>query len=359
LIGWKVLRGRRPVSLLTALAASAALLIAPLTDHGPPAPMQTVEQVWPKAKHAVLTADLADGTAYQPLLFFTATASAGTAPTKNGKSLRLLIRQANGSLRQLRSLPISHDPSIPAITVAGGLLVWVESTGDGHQELWSADLRGGAAGRLTADTGDARFYQSDDDLVVAGGRIHWVAAGPGDTTQVRSVALSGGAVDVRSEPGTWAFSAWPWLTNGVVNSAGATLFRNLATGQDRRIPVTDRGVTACSPTWCQIALLTRTGDTRLDFMHPDGSARRTIGGVEAATVISDVGELDRYEVYSNLTATSQLTGNVQLLIYEISTRRTAEVSPDAFSVFYRAGILSWSTGTQQSFIRHALDLRSL
>ena len=87
--------------------------------------------------------------------------------------------------------------------------------------------------------------------------------------------------------------------------------------------------------------------------------RRTIGGRESATVIPDVAELDRYEVFSNLTATSQLTGNVQLLVYEIGTRRTAEVSPDAFAVSYRAGILSWSTGTQQSFIRHALDLRTL
>jgi len=47
-----------------------------------------------------------------------------------------------------------------------------------------------------------------------------------------------------------------------------------------------------------------------------------------------------------------------VLMYEIATRRTAEISPDAFSVAYRGGVLSWSTGTQQSFVRHALDLRS-
>jgi hypothetical protein len=346
------------VALLTALAAGGALLVAPLDDHTPPAPVQSVEQVWPKAGHATLAADLADGTAYQPLLFLTVNDSAGTAPTKNGKSLRLLIRHADGSLRQLRELPIARDPSIPAITVAGGLLVWVENLGE-HQELWSADLRGGPARRLTADTGDARFYQSDYDLVVADGRVHWVAAGPGGTTQVRSVALGGGPVDVRAEPGTWSFSAWPWLSDGVVNSAGATVLRNLTTGQDRPIPATSRGVTACSPAWCQVALLTKDGTPGLDLMRPDGSARRTIGGDESATVLADVAELDRYEVFSNLTATSQLTGNVQLMLYEISTRRTAEVSPDAFSVAYRAGILSWSTGTQQSFIRHALDLRTL
>ena len=357
--GWSALRGRRPVSLLTALAASAALLVAPLAGHNQPVPLQSVAQVWPNARHAVVTADLADGTSYQPLLFFTATDSVGSAPTKDGKALRLLIRHADGSLRQLRRLPTGADPSFPAVTVAGGLLVWAESTAGGHQELWSADLRGGPARRLTADTGDARFYQSQYDLVVAAGRVHWVAAGPGDTTQVRSVALTGGPTDVRNEPGTWAFTAWPWLSDGVVNSAGTTVLRNVTTGQDRPVPATARGVTACSPTWCQVVSLTKDGTPRIDLMHPDGSARRTIAGGAAATVIADVAVLDRYEVISQLTPTSELTGNVQLLLYEISTRRTVEVSPDAFSVAYRAGILSWSTGTQQSFIRHALDLRSL
>jgi hypothetical protein len=358
LAGWGALRGRRPVSLLTALAASAALLIAPLGGHDKPAPLQTVEQVWPAAKHATLIATLPDGTAYQPLLFFTANDSVGTAPTRNGKSLRLIIRPADGRLRQLRELPISHDPSIPAITVAGGLLVWAEST-TATQELWSADLRGGPARRLTANAGDARFYQSQYDLVVADGRVHWVAAGRGDATEVRSVALSGGPVDVRDEPGTWAFAAWPWLSDGVVNSAGTTVLRNVITGQDRPIPNTARGVTACSPTWCQVVLLTKKGTPEIDLMRPDGSAHRVIADGNPATVISDVAVLDRYEVISQLTPASELTGNIQLLLYEISTRRTAEVSADAFSVAYRAGILSWSTGTQQSFIRHALDLRSL
>lgn len=356
--GWGVLRGRRPVSLLTALAASAALLIAPMGGNGKPAPLQTVAEVWPNAKHATMTADLPDGTAYQPQLFFTPADSAGTAPTKDGKWFRVLIRHADGGLRLLRSLPNGHDPSIPAMTVAGGLLVWAEST-TGHQELWCADLGGGPARLLTADTGDARFYESQYDLVVAAGRVYWVAAGPNDTTQVRSVALAGGPTDVRAEPGTWAFTAWPWMTNGVVNSAGATALRNVTTGQDRPIPATTRGVTACSPTWCQVVSITKDGSTRIDLMHPDGSARRTIAGGDANTVIADVALLDRYEVISQQTSTSQLTGNVQVLIYEIATRRTAEVSPDAFSVAYRGGILSWSTGSQQSFIRHALDLRSL
>ena len=58
-------------------------------------------------------------------------------------------------------------------------------------------------------------------------------------------------------------------------------------------------------------------------------------------------------------ATSELTGNAQLLIYEIATRRTVEISPDAGQVGYRGGVLWWSTGNQDTFVRHSLDLRTV
>jgi hypothetical protein len=369
-VSWRVLRGRRSVSLLTALAASAALLIAPFGNHGPPPPLQTVTEVWPNAKHATLIATLADGTFYQPLIFTSATTSVGAASSKDNKFLRLLILAADGKTREIRRLPADHDPSFPAAVLSGTTLVWAESTTRGHVEIWAADLRGGAAHQLTADAGDARFYQSQYDLVVGQGRVHWVAAGPDGTTEVRSVALSGGPSDVRVEQGTWAFTDWPWLSNGVVSSAGATTLRNALTGRDVALPTAPRGVTACTPTWCQLVSLGKDGNSKIELMHPDGSERRTVavgdpnaggGGNagDAETVIADVALLNRFEVFARLTATSELTGNVQVMLYEISTRHTVEISPDAFAVSFRAGILSWSTGTQQSFLRHALDLRTL
>ena len=69
--------------------------------------------------------------------------------------------------------------------------------------------------------------------------------------------------------------------------------------------------------------------------------------------------LDRFEVLSQQTAVSDLTGHLQLLVYDVTTRSTVEISPDAFDVSYRAGVLWWSTGTQQSFLRHAVDLRTV
>ena len=339
--------------------ASGALLFLPPAVKRPPAPPVTAAQAWPAAKRGSVPADLPDGTPFEPIMFIDAKDSIGTAPSKNGKILRLLLRNANGSVRQLRSLPISRDPSFESPTAAGDVLVWSESTAD-HDQLWTMNLRDGRPPRLlTADTGDARFYQSQYDLVVAGGRVYWVAA-PSDTvTEVRSVALTGGPVDVRTEDGMWSLSAWPWLVNGVVASAGTTMLRNLATGQTITIPSTSKSVTGCSPLWCRVVSLADDGYTKIEMMHPDGTGRRQIADGAAATVIADVGVLDRFEVLSNTTATSELTGNVQLLVYEIATRSTVEISPDAGNVSYRNGVLWWSTGNQESFLRHALDLRTV
>ena len=160
-------------------------------------------------------------------------------------------------------------------------------------------------------------------------------------------------------PGEWALSAWPWLVDGVTAARGATMLRNLTTGQEKRVPTSSRGVTACSPSWCRVVSLTGEGRSRVEVMRPDGSSRRTAAEGTVETVIVDVAVLDRFEVISQQTATSDLTGHLQLLAYDVTTRSTVEISPDAFDVSYRAGVLWWSTGTQQSFLRHAVDLRTV
>jgi hypothetical protein len=197
--------------------------------------------------------------------------------------------------------------------------------------------------------------------VIAEGRVHWVAAGPGNDTEVRSVAVGGGSVEVRDEPGDWALSAWPWLVDGITSGVGATMLRNITTDGTRPVPTSNAGVTACSPDWCQMVSPIRNGEARIEIMHPDGSDRRTAAEGATTTVIADVVVLDRFEVVAQQTATSGLTGGIQLLVYDVKARSTIEVSPDAFGVSYRTGVLWWSTGSQQSqsFLRHALDLRTV
>jgi hypothetical protein len=69
--------------------------------------------------------------------------------------------------------------------------------------------------------------------------------------------------------------------------------------------------------------------------------------------------LDRFEVFAQVGPNSPLTGNVQLLVFEVATRRTVEISPDADRVSYLNGVLSWSTGNLESYVWHAIDLRTI
>ncbi|MFI7546736.1 hypothetical protein [Actinoplanes sp. NPDC049599] len=352
---------RSRFGLAAALVAGAALLVLPAGGNAQPAAPVTAAAAWPQAQRGTVQASLPDGAAYRPGLFLDARTSIGTAATPDDRYLRLVRVGPDGAVRQLRRLPRSQHPSFPALTVTGDVLAWVESTDGGKLRLLTAGLGGtGAPRQLTTDLGRAEFYRSQYDLVIADGRVHWVAADRGDVTQVRSVALTGGPVRILRQPGTWKLSAYPWLVNGVNDSSGSTLLRDLTTGRDS--PVRDAGartITACSPVWCRVASLTRDGQNRIELMRPDGSDRARIAGDTAATVIVDVAPLDRFEVLARIGPNSELTGNNELIAVELATRRTVTVSPDAGSVAYRNGMLWWSTGNLDAVVWHALDLRTV
>jgi hypothetical protein len=350
------------LGLGAALAASGVLLFVPPSGAvtAPPGPV-TAAIAWPRAQRGVLSADLPDGTAYQPGIFLDAHTSVGTATSRDGKFTRLVLVGARQTVRQLRRVPSAENPSFQTFAVAGDVLVWAEGTARGGTQMWKVNLRDGRpAQKLTSDTGSAAFYHSQYDLVVNAGRLYWVASRNDDVTEVRSVALTGGPVQTRAVPGDWQLSAWPWLVNGITAATGTTLLRNLNTDRDLAISGTgSRSTTQCSPLWCQVVTLSRDGYNRIDLMHPDGSARQRVAGGTAATVIADPAPLDRFQAFSQIGPDSDLTGNIQLLVFEIASHRTVEVSPDAGRVSYRNGVLSWATGNQDTFIWHTVDLRTI
>jgi hypothetical protein len=355
---WKS-RVRGPVGLGTALLASAALLVLPAAVKPAPPQPAAMDLAWPNAKHAALPATLNDGTPYEPGLFLTADTSVGTAPSRDKKSQRLLERRPNGSVVVIRQVSQRGYPSFSAVTAAGDTLVWVERRAQGPVSVWTSSLRRPAPRMLTADAGDVESDQSAYDLVIAAGQAHWTTTGAPGITQIRSVALSGGPVTVRAEPGDWRLSAWPYLVNGVVSSIGTTTLRDLLTGQDKAIRTTPRSITRCSPTWCEVSAVGKNGDQSVELMRPDGSHRERIGGDDMAGAISDPVVLDKFEIMAEIDANTQLTNHVQLIVYELATRRQVVISPDAFDTAYRAGVLWWSTGTDDNFIRHAVDLRTV
>ncbi|GAA2704666.1 hypothetical protein [Actinoplanes palleronii] len=352
-------RPLRPlIALGVALAAGAALLFGAPAQSGEPQPLP-LGATWPTAQRGSIPSKLPDGSEYSPGLFLDAHTSAGTVQSADARTLRLIVRQADGTVRELRKVPAEHRAPFAALTSSANTLIWVESV-RGKPELWTGGITGTPRARLlTTDVGAMQFYDSQYDLVVEGGRLHWAASAAGDRTEFRSIPLTGGKVTVTSEPGTWALSAWPWAVDGQTAARGATTLRNLATGQTVAVPTADRTVAACSPSWCQMVSLNTDGYARIDLSHPDGSARRKVAEGTFETAIADVAVLDRFEVLARVGPQSDLSGNQELLIHDLKTRRTVLVSPDAGNISYRGGVLWWSTGDQSSFVRNSLDLRTI
>jgi hypothetical protein len=348
--------------LAVALVAGGALL-ASSPDEPKPAPGARVAlaAAWPGAQRADLRGNLPDGPIYHPGIFLDARTSLGTAPSPDGATERLVLRAPDDSIRELRRRPLSTNPEFGAFAAGGDDRVWTVSANGVPTQIWTAKTTGGPARRLTSDTGNAVFFGSQWDLVLADGRVHWAAAAPEgeQVTEIRSVALTGGAVEVREEPGTWALTAWPWLTDGGGDQAGTTRLRNLATNRD--VPVESSGaeLITCAAVWCRVLVMNGDGLARIDLMHPDGSARRRIAGSAAGAAITDVAVLDRFEILSETGPDSDLTGTAGLLVYDIKADRTVDITAAADGAFSRGGVLWWATGDQDSLVWHTVDLRTV
>ena len=336
----------------------------PAPGQKPSAPQPVAPSVaWPKALGSTIPAVLPDKSTFTPKLFVDASTSIGTAPSPDGKWLRLVRRAPDASLQLLRRLPAAEHPFFGNVTAAGSVLAWAENTGTGHPQLWTIDLGDRRPARqVTADTGNATLNDSQFSLSISDGRLHWVASDPKrvDSTEVRSVALTGGPVQIRPEKGTWEWSTWPWLVDGATRPGGSTRVRNLLTEQEIAVHRTPGlTTTSCSPTWCRVLDLAKDGSTHIDLMHPDGTGRKRIAGDLAQPAINDVVPLDRFEVVAQGGPNTDLTRNAQLLVVEVATRRTVELSRDAANVFYTGGVLWWSNGTQDAINWHTLDLRTI
>ena len=123
-------------------------------------------------------------------------------------------------------------------------------------------------------------------------------------------------------------------------------------------------LTTCDPVWCRVMVLSTVqggsgGLVRIDLMHPDGTGRRRIAGSAAGAAIIDVAELNRFEILSEAGPNADLTGTEGLLVYDIATGGTVDVSTAVSAAFSCGGVLWWSTGDQDATIWHTIDLRTV
>lgn len=360
----------RQLGLIAAVGAAAVLVALPPAGREPaggPAPLpDPVEQVWPDARRTEVTASLPDGPAYSPGYFLDGRESIGTSPSPDGRHLRLVRWDGAGPTRELRRLPIEGAPQFGGFTRSGDTFAWSETTTDeagrGRTELWWADLATGAeARRVTADTGDVVFFNSEYDMVLDGGNLHWVAVAPGaeTATEIRSVPLTGGRVAVRTEPGAWARSAWPWLVSAGTGESGPVRMRDLVARKVFDVPASGAELVSCSPAWCRVLVLAGDGPGRIELMRPDGADRRPVAAGGATASLVDVAVLDRFEVLSIADAQATAIGAQRLHLYDVRTGRTVTVAVGVGMVLYRGGMLWWSTGGTDDTVWHTLDLRSL
>ncbi|MFC6015170.1 hypothetical protein ACFP2T_03040 [Plantactinospora solaniradicis] len=359
----------RLVGLVVALTGALALIALPPATGRQPAvasELTTIAQAWPDAERTDLPVGLADGSAYTPMLFFDLRESLGTAPSPDGTRLRLVLRSVDGAVRELRRLPVDRAPQYSGLTRSGDDIAWAESTEDrqgrARTEMWTVNLRSGQpARRLTTDTGEVIFFNSAYDMVLDRGRLRWASVAPGEetATEIRSVALRGGPVEVRTEPGAWAMSALPWLVSAGSGESGPVQLRNLDARTVVDVGASESELITCSPAWCRVLAMSGSGPSRIELMRPDGTDRRQVADGTASASVIDVGALDRFEVLSLADAERAAAGTQRLLLHDLRERRTVVVAEGVGMVLCRDGVLWWSTGETETTGWQAVDLRSL
>lgn len=361
--------GLREIGLVIALAATAVLILLPndadrartRAQTGPVVPAEA----WPDVPLGEFPGNLPDGPAFAPAYFLDPATVIGTAPSPDGASVRLIRRTADGALRELRRLPYAAAPQFGGFATNGTELAWAESvSGDDsvtRTEMWAMTLPDGAPRRLTADTGDVVFFNSEFDMLIADGALYWAEVAPGTepATLIRSVPLSGGTVTTGTEDGAWAMAAFPWLVSAESGQAALPRLRDWKNHRELTVPATGTELVTCGSAWCRVLVVSADGPARTDLMRPDGSERRRMAGGAAMAAVTDVAVLDRFEVITEAGPDTIPTSSQILYVYDLVKQQTVRVADGVGMIQTRNGVLWWSTGADTDIVWHTLPLRAI
>lgn len=367
---------RRVLGIAGGLGLVGVLLVLPAPSRsavppsGGPGPVgsavgqPSLATVWPNAKVFSLPAVFPDGSTYQPQRLLDAITSVGLATSPDALRTSLVVAGPSGSPRVLDSVLVNDGGSFDALTPTPDRLYWMRTVSDAdghpHVSLWSAGRSVGSATQLVPDAGGALFNGSAYDMQVTGDRLYWVAStGATDSTQLRSVPLTGGPVNVRTLPGAWTMTAWPWLVTAPGPAGGPVELFNLDTGQ--RVPVrapANKSVT-CGPKWCRLIADNAAQAGETDLVRPDGSDLLRVGDQNAVAIASDVALLDRFEPLLTALTSLNATTVSRLDLYDIAAHRTVLAESAATGAMAKGDYLWWSTGDNETAAWHAVDLRTL
>jgi hypothetical protein len=335
-----------------------------------PAPAGTgplrLDQAWPKAKPFTLAADLPGGWSYQPFVVIDATTSVGLALSPDLAVTRIVVRSAKTSLRELQTLQGSSPPTVAAVVVVDGHIVWLETGLDDnglfHSSLWRAELAGGPARQLAADSSEVLFYDSNFDLQVNDGLVSWAAIGAKEGGEIRSVPVDGGPETVRRLDRLYALTTFPWATTSGNGKQGDVALLNLKTDERRTVPAGPNDILSCTPMWCRVTTLINQGQSlTYDVEHTDGTARRRVGNADLVPLNGDVALGGRFEVLTSLTTNPAAAIDTSALwLYDLTNGRMVLVSEAATGgISSRGTYLWWPTGDNETLAWQVLDLRQL
>jgi len=352
-----------------AIAAGVLLLQPAAKPPAPPGPHSgdiPLHKAWPRAalsagQNGVLDQD---NTTYTPRLYLNPGLSIGIARTPDGEWLRVLLRNADGSTHELRRLHGAGSPSFNGFTPAGDQVVWAETVaGTGTTQktsIWRANWRTFAVSPLVADAGSATFRKSGNDIVVAGGQVHWLTGGNIKhlPAALHSVPLTGGTVTSKPVPTLLSLTTWPWLSTAEASvSVAATLYR-ADTGKRQTVSTTPAETVKCTPAWCLVGVAGATGTTRLDAMRPNGTDRHRIAGPDTAPVLNDVAIADRFQPLG--IAATDNSGTVTLQVVDLTKRQTVRVASGVAVVEAQGTMLWWAVGRPgREYTWYALDLATV
>ena len=362
---------RRVLGIAGGLGLVGVLLVLPAplrpaasVPPGPAGGAPALAAVWPKAKVFGLRAVFPDGSTYQPQLLLDATTSVGLATSPDALRTSLVVAGPSGPPRVLDSALVNDGGSFDALTPTPDRLFWMRTVSDAdghaHVSLWAAGRSSGPATQVSPDAGAALFNGSAYDLQVVGGRLYWVAStGSTSSTELRSVPLAGGSVTVRTLPGSWTMTAWPWMVTAPGAADGPVELFNLDTGQ--RVPVrapANKSVT-CGPEWCRLIADNAAQAGETDLIRPNGSGLRRVGDQNAVAIASDVALLDRFEPLLTPMTSLNATTVSRLDLYDVAVHRTVLVEAAATGAMAKGAFVWWSTGDNETVAWHAVDLRTL
>jgi hypothetical protein len=345
--------------LAAAVGTVAAGVLLVLPTPGSRAP--SAPPAWPTVD---LPATLPDGTTFTPaavldphsVVVQIADADPDTA------SLALLDPADPASPRRLDQIPIAGGGSFDAVAVDGGFVYWMSSVADDQGGSRSTLRRADAAGHaavLTTDTGHATFTGSTHDLQVADGRVWWTATRGTTvpTTDLRSVALSGGTVDVRPLDGTFHLTGWPWAADDGIGGQ-PVIQLNLATGERRTFKEPAGQDVYCAAVWCRTVVSTSQSAV-VTLRRTDGTG--DTGRINAdgeVPLFVDVAALDRFEFLSAPISTQAASASERISVYDLAAGRRLSIAV-ATAEGLAGTWMWWATGDNETMTWHLLDLSAV